>query len=126
MSYLGYRLKIGDTIVPNNMIAKGTYTFAPSDRISGTYTDANGIDHTETFPTKQRKIQFSLRERNLAEQNQIKGIFSSYQNVSVKVWDDVLCDYTNITCQMDAPQFSSVGFEDDIRYNATQITLTEY
>lgn len=126
MSYLGYRIKIGNTIVPNILIAKGTYQFTCADRVSGTWKDANGIEHSEVFNTKQRKVAFSLRERNLSEQNDIKGIFANYENVSVKVWDDTICDYVNITCKMSAPTFASIGYETDIRYPSTSITLTEY
>lgn len=72
----GYRLKIGETIIPNNYIAKGTYSCVPNQRIIGKWTDGNGIEHTNYYPNAKYTISFSLRECDSSESEALFRLFS--------------------------------------------------
>lgn len=127
MSYAGYRIKIGDTIVPNLLISKGTYSFKKNKREAGSWTDGNGYDHFEHHKPKQTVIQFSIRERNLEEQASISGIFTEQDNLTVEYWDDYTCRYATGTFHMTEPTIKHKEAPgNDIRYAVTQIVLTEY
>jgi len=127
MSYAGYRIKIGNTIVPNLLVSKGSYTFKKNKREAGSWQDANGYDHFDHFKPTQVVVQFSIKERNLEEQASITGIFASQENLTVEYWDDYACEYATGTFRMTAPAIKHTEAPgDNIRYAATQIVLTEY
>jgi hypothetical protein len=56
---LGYMLKIGTFVFPNELIKRGTYKTAPAQRQSnGDYVDADGYLHTAPMPHTRSKIEF--------------------------------------------------------------------
>lgn len=127
MSYAGYRVKIGDTIVPNLLISKGTYSFKKNKRVAGSWTDANGIDHYADHKARRAVIQFSIKERHLEEHQSIAAIFENQDNLSVEYWDEYACEYKTGRFRMAEPQIKHIETPgNDIRYAATQIVLTEY
>lgn len=127
MSYLGYRLKINNTIIYSNWIAPGSYQATPKERLVYSWEDANEKKHRDVLPDPQYEITFSLRERTLAEQISIAPIFSSYENISVTFWDDVNAVYKTGLFFMTRPTFSHKNAQaGSIMYDQTQIVLTEY
>lgn len=127
MSYQGHRIKIGNTIVPNLLISKGTYSFKKDKREAGSWQDGNGKEHFDHFRPRQVTIQFSIKERNLEEQASISGIFATQDNLNVEYWDDYACEYATGTFRMNAPAIKHMEAPgNDIRYASTQIVLTEY
>ena len=127
MAYLGYRVKIEETEVPNLLIASGTYSFVKEKRLARSWTDANGMDHYDYHSDKKAVIAFDIRERNLFEQESIKGIFAKQDNLTVEYWDDYDCEYKTGTFKMTEPEIShKKGLNTDILYNTTQIILEEY
>ena len=72
------------------------------------------------------EIQFSLRQRNLTEQNNLTGLFSTQENIPVTYLDDASCTYKNGTFRMEAPEFSHISTVGGINYEATPIHLIEY
>lgn len=124
--YKGYRVKINGTEVPNILVASGSYSYVREKRLVQAYTDGNGISHEEYHETSKATIGFALKQRNLEEQQSIKGIFTTQGIVSVEYWDDYDCEYKTGTFRMAAPKIThrkAVG--NDILYNATQIVLGE-
>lgn len=128
LNYSGYRVKIGNTIISNDLIQKGTYSFIKNKRIPGDWKDAAQIQHQQVLDNRKVTISFSLRERSLTEQDSVKGIFTSQENLSVQYWDDYACEYQTGTFYMDAPSISHLNTAggNGINYAATQIKLTEY
>ena len=71
-------------------------------------------------------IQFSLRERSLAEQDSIKDIFAFQEEIAVTYWDDAACSYKSGRFRMEAPEFSHISTVGGINYAETPIHLIEY
>ena len=126
MTYNNYRLIINGTIISNDLVQKGTYKATPTKRIVATWLDANFVEHQDVLPTRKMDIQFSLRQRSLAEQDYLKGIFATQESVSVTYWDDKTCDYKTGSFYMDAPEFSHISTVGGINYAETPIHLVEY
>ena len=126
MTYNGYRLIINGITITNDLIQKGTYKATPTKRVVDSWTDANLVEHQDVLPTRKMDIQFSLRERNLNEQDSLKNIFSNQENVGVTYWDDKTCAYKSGTFRMEAPQFEHLNTVGGINYAETPIHLIEY
>lgn len=128
LTYAGYRVKIGNTIISNDLIAKGSYSFIKAKRIPGDWKDAAQIQHQQVMDNRKVIISFSIRERKITEQDDIKAIFTTQENLTVKYWDDYACEYKEGTFFMDAPAIShlNTAVEGGLLYAATQIKLTEY
>lgn len=126
LTYAGYRLIVGGTTISNDLIQKGSYSFVKQKRIATEFKDSVLTDHQQVLPNRKVIISFSLRERNLEEQDSVKGIFATQENVSVTYWDDYECTYKTGTFYMDAPQITHRNTVGGINYNSTPITLTEY
>ena len=126
MSYAGYRIKIGDTIIKNTMIAPETYSIAKQERVVYTWKDANQIEHRDMADTLKTKISFSIRERKMIEQTSIAPIFATLKNITVEYWDDIVGDYATGIFYMDPPIIQSARFGASLIYRETAVTLTEY
>ena len=126
LTYLGYRVKIGNTIISNDLIQKGSYNFVKNKRIPSDWKDAAQIQHQQVLDNRKVTISFSLRERDLSEQDTVKGIFTTQENLTVKYWDDYACEYKEGTFYMDAPTITHRNTSGGINYAATPIKLTEY
>ena len=126
MSYAGYRVKIGSTVIKNTMIAPESYSVVKEERVIYTWKDANQIEHRDMADTLKTKITFSIRERKMDEQTSIASIFANLKNLTVEYWDDITGDYATGTFYMDAPSIQSVRFGAELLYRETPITLTEY
>ena len=128
LTYLGYRVKIGNTIISNDLIQKGSYNFVKNKRIPSDWKDAAQIQHQQVLDNRKVTISFSLRERKLTEQDDIKAIFTTQENLTVKYWDDYACEYKEGTFYMDAPTIThrTAAVEGGLLYASTPIKLTEY
>ena len=126
MSYNGYRLIINGITITNDTIQKGTYKAIPQKRVVATWLDANFIEHQDILPTRKMEISFSLRQRNLTEQQNLIGLFSTQENIPVTYWDDKSCTYKSGTFRMEAPEFSVLNTIGGINYAETPIHLIEY
>lgn len=126
MTYNGYRLIINGITIYNSLISKGTYQATPQKRIAAKWEDANLIEHEEVLSNRKMDISFALRERSLDEQDSIKGIFATEENVPVTYWDDKTCAYKTGTFKMEASKFSHRNTIGGINYNPTTIHLVEY
>ena len=126
MSYSGYRVKIGSTIIKNTMIAPESYGIVKQERVISTWKDANQIEHRDMADTLKTRISFSIRERTMDEQASIAAIFATLKNLPVEYWDDIAGDYATGTFYMDPPTIQSARFGGSLLYRETPITLTEY
>lgn len=126
-NYLGYRLKIGSTVLNDTLVAKGSYKFENGKRVSGSWTDINGVYHEDVLQNRKARISFEIRERNLAEQESIAAIFQTREQISCQYWDDYTCDYKTGVFVMATPSINHLTIEPNgILYAATQIALEEY
>lgn len=126
MSYGGYRLQIGNDKIWSEIVEPGSYTATPTTRFVRKWVDANQIEHHDAVGTKM-VIQFSIRVRTMSEQDTIKAMFATKENLSVTYWDDTTSTYQTGTFYMDDMSFNNINSQaQSILYNATPIKLTEY
>lgn len=125
-TYLGYRIIIGDTAIPETMMIKESYGTTPTERVIYTWKDANQIEHNDVAENPKMEVVFTLRKRTLAEQETLVNAFANLQNITVTYWDDRSCTYKTGLFKMDPPQFINFISQNEMWYNATQIHLTEY
>jgi hypothetical protein len=62
----------------------------------------------------------------LTEQESVKGLFESQENLTITFWDDYDCVYRTSVFYMDAPDIQHLNTVGGINYAATPIKLTEY
>lgn len=123
----GYRVKIEDTIIPNTLIAKGSYSFQKEPRQIREWKDGNGIRHEDIYEKRKVSIKFSIKERKLEEQQTICGIFQKVERLTVEYWDDYLCEYKTGQFKMYSDAISHSNADSgSIYYKSTNITLEEY
>lgn len=127
MSYSGYRVMIGENIVPNNVIAKGTYQFQKDKRITGTWKNAAQVEKQDVYSNRKAVISFSIIPMNLTDHEAIKWLFASQENLLVSYWDDYDCEYKTGYFYMERPVMSHGNSQaGSLFYEAIQIKLTEY
>lgn len=125
MAYSGYRIKIDGTIFPNNDMAKGSYTFSKSPRVSKKWEDLKGITHKTYYPDDKTVISFSIREHLATDHITFASFFSS-RSVTVQYWNDNANDYYEGTFDIEPVKWGHITVkENGAFYGATQITLTE-
>lgn len=125
MAYSGYRIKIGGTIFPNNDMAKGSYSFERSPRVSKSWDDLNGISHKTYYPDDRTIITFSIREHLASEHLSLSSFFSS-RSVTVEYWNENANDYSTGVFDIEPFTWKHLTVKQDgAFYGATQITLKE-
>lgn len=125
MSYAGYRVQIGSTTISDEIILKGSYSFVKEKRVSGSWTDANGITHEDYFPNDKVIIKFTLIERDASDNAALMSLLTSSDSFSVTYWDDYASDYSTGTFRIPRPTLDHLKAVGEIRYGDTQITLEE-
>lgn len=127
MSYLGYRLKINGVTVPENHIARGSYSISANDRVIDEWQDADLVDHVSTINTRQHLINFSFREHDSPEHSVFIGYLSSTQDITVQYYDDLTDSYLTGSFHTDGVNFSHQTIRSGrIWYNETPVELKEY
>jgi hypothetical protein len=126
MSYKGYRVKLGNTTIPELLIAKGSYSYENEKRLIRTWQDANGKYHDDYFKNPKAKITFSIRARNQEDHESIKDIFMNQNNLTVEYFDDYSCTYKTGTFKMKAPKIQHRFASGVLFYEPTNIELEEY
>lgn len=127
MSYLGYRVKIGNDIIPDTMISRGSYSAKTEERMVASWEDSTMVTHQAYSTTTRTTINFTIRERTMSEQATLAPILSARKNLSVTYWDDLSASYKSGSFYMNNPSISDTFADaNGIEYGATQITLTEY
>lgn len=125
--YSGYRVMIGENIVPNNVIAKGTYQFSKDKRITGTWKNAAQIEKQDVYSKRKTVIQFSIIPMNLTDHEAIKWLFASQENLLISYWDDYACEYKTGYFYMERPPMQHSNSQGGtLFYEAIEIKLTEY
>lgn len=126
MAYSGYRIKIGGTIFPNNDIAKGSYSFEKSPRVSKSWDDLTGIDHETYYPDEKATITFSIREHTASDHATFSAFFSS-RSVTVQYWNDNANEYSEGIFKVKPFKWKHATVTSDgAFYEKTQITLEEW
>lgn len=125
--YQGYRLKIDDTIVPNEIIARGTFSFQKVDRIIDSYEDEKGVTHEVVADKKRVLIGFSFKEHDSSEHLVFCRYINKKDNVSVEYYDDEENVYEPGIFKIEASAFTHRNvIGNNILYNSCAIKLTEY
>lgn len=125
--YKGYRIKIEGKIVPNTMIAKGSYSLTKEDRVSESYIDADGIEHISTYGSERVKIDFQIKEHNMEEHESILHFIKKKNDITVEYFDDSKSEYEEGSFRMKEIKFAHVNaFNEEIIYENIPISLEEY
>lgn len=120
-----YRVKIGNTEIPNSWISRGSYSISNNPRECERFTDATGIEHIIPFGKSKTTITFSVREHRATEHSQIASILANRFNLSVEYYDDNVGAYKEGNFHIKDFTWSHNN-ADPIVYNSTNITLEEY
>lgn len=124
--YIGYRLKINNVVLPNSMIAKGTYNAVDAKRVVETWKDANLIEHEITVDQTKAKISFSFREHDSDEHGDFVAFLQDSDDITVEYYSDRYDTYKTVNCRMENVTFSDRStYGGKIQYNATPVTLIE-
>lgn len=127
MSYSGYRVMIGENIVPNNIMSKGSYQFFKDKRITATWKTAAQIEKQDVYDKRKVNIQFEVIPMSLEDHEAIKWLFAQQENLLISYWDDYDCDYKTGYFYMDRPPMNHSNSQGgSLFYEAIQIKLTEY
>lgn len=125
--YQGYRVKINGIIIENNMIIKGSYSTEKSRRVLSEYYDQKGIKHQELSPRETITINFTLKERNIKEQEIVMKALSVENYVEVEYWDDKKLQYELGYFKIETYKLEhKAASRTDIRYKDTPLILKEY
>lgn len=124
MAYLGYRIKIDDTILKNKDIAKGTYSLGNNPRVAKKWTDIQGIQHEIYFPSNKTTISFSIREHLEADHVYLAAYFLN-RDVTVEYYDENSDTYLESQFKVKDFKWSHLS-TNPLFYKATQITLEEW
>ena len=125
--YKGYRVKINEKIVSDNLIAQGSYSSYKKQRVLYDYHDGYGKMHEELSPRVTMHISFDIRERSEQEQRDLSSIWEQFSDILVEYWNDVKAVYETGYFKMERPVFKHRNTRGGrIRYDKTTITLEEY
>lgn len=125
--YQGYRIKINGKILDNQLIARGSYSILPKQRVIAEYYDQLGVRHEELSPRETVEISFTIREHDLKEHEKIMKLLEVENHVEVEYWDDKKMVYSLGYFKIEKYKMDhGNAFENDIRYKDTPITLREY
>lgn len=126
MAYSGYRIKIGNTIFPNNNIAKGSFSIERNPRPCKTWVDLTGVSHETYYPTSRTTIKFSVREHEASDHSTLASFFSN-RSVTVQYWDDNTSAYVTGSFHIEDFEWSHDTVKSNgAFYGKTQITLKEW
>lgn len=126
MAYSGYRLKINNTVLSDAFISKGTYKLSQEDRVVDTWKDANQVNHVVTDGTRSI-ISFQIREHGTDEHYKLTQLFRARNHVQIEYFDDITESYRVGDFRIPKIMFSHYNLTtQQLRYNATAITLEEY
>lgn len=126
MAYEGYRVKVNNIIIPDSMIAKGSYSFQSTSRVIDSYYDATGALHEEKSPHTRAVIKFSIREHSSDEHSNIMAAFLLRENVPVVYWDDATSTYTNAVCKIGDLNIAHLNTIGGINYANMPVIIEEY
>lgn len=125
--YQGYRIKINGRILDNQLIARGSYSILPKQRVIAEYYDQLGVRHEELSPRKTVEISFTIREHDMQEHREIMKLLEDENHVEVEYWDDKKMAYGLGDFKIENYKLEHKNaFKNDIRYKDTPITLREY
>lgn len=126
-NYNRYRLRIGDHLIDDSMIQRGSYSFKKEDRVIDSYTDADMRLHEIVANHPRVVILFSFREHDSSEHLSFARCINNKNNVEVQYWDDEEEMYLDGNFKIDAVEFSHRNIHgDNILYNSANVKLTEY
>ena len=126
-AYDGYRLKINGVTVPNTIMTRGSWNASNKQRLIRSFTDANGTLHESYYPHKKVEITFSLREHSVEEHDSFITYFSDHSHVAIEYWDDDSATYMTFDGKISDIEWShNTAYNDEIRYNPTDIEIVEY
>lgn len=127
MAYEGYRIKINNASISDNMIVKGSYSFQRGCRVIDSYYDATGVLVEEKSSHKTVVIQFTVRERSISEHANVMSILAIRDNVSVEYWDDETATYQTAICKIHDVTIAHANTHGKtIRYADMPIMIEEY
>ena len=127
-AFLGYLIKVGETIFPTEYIALDTYNSSPDQRIDqDSYTDGNGQLVRNILPHTRTKVTFStIPELHLADKIKIQQLLKR-DDTTLTYWNDDKNTYTTGKFYIADPNYPIKRIsENDIIYNAISFEIIEY
>lgn len=124
--YEGYRLKIGEVVVKDNWIARGTYKCAPNQkRILKEWNDVQGKRHVTYAPHTRTEITFNIRKRDMNLQQQATELLKNRENVEITYWNERKMQYETCLCDIESEEYISSKKNGQIWYEETSVKITQ-
>ncbi len=99
MTGQGYVLKVGNTIFPNALIAKGGYSNIPNRRQDkNSYTDGRGITHRNILPVKRTTNKIKTINLTFGQKLIVQAFFPNRDYVNAIRWNDETNSYETGVC----------------------------
>ena len=125
--YQGYRLKINNRIVSNDLIKNGSWKLKQAPRVLETYVDMFQVSHDVTIGSNKAEITFEIRPHTNEEHSDIIALLAKRQNVTCEYYNDDTDTYVSGSFSIPDIQWSHYGLSGNrIIYNPTSIVLKEY
>lgn len=124
--YNGYRLKIDGVILPNSMIAKGSYSAKDDARVVETWTDGYLVEHQIISDNRKARIRFSMIEHDSTNHADFIAYLQKNDDISVEFYNDRTDSYRTANCRLSPLQFSGrSSYGGKLQYNKTAIEFIE-
>lgn len=126
--FLGYLIKVGNTIFPNNYIAVNTYNSSPDQRTDqDSYTDGNGKLVRNILPHVRTKVTFNtVSELHLADKIVIQSLLKR-DETTLTYWNDEKNEYVEGKFYIADPTYPINRITDnDIIYDSISFEIIEY
>lgn len=100
MTGKGYLLKVGNTVFPNSLLAKGGYAGTPNRRQDkNSFTDGRGATNRKILPIKRTTVKIKTIDKlTFGQKLIIQSFFPNRDKVVAEVWNDEDNDYQIMVC----------------------------
>lgn len=127
-AFLGYLIKVGNTVFPTEYIALDSYNSSPDQRTDqDSYTDGNGELVRNILPHTRTKVTFNtIAGLHLADKIKIQELLKR-DETTLTYWNDETNTYKTGRFYIADPTYTIKQItDDDIIYNAISFEIIEY
>ncbi|HHV09969.1 MAG TPA: hypothetical protein GXX75_06805 [Clostridiales bacterium] len=125
----GYVLKVGGTVFPNALIAKGGYSNTPNRRQDkNSYTDARGETHRNILPVKRTTSKIKTMPLTYGQKLIVQAFFPNRDHVTAIRWNDEDNSYETGECYIPDVEYvvDHIDSDGNFHYQPVEIEFIAY
>lgn len=126
----GYVLKVGDTVFPNSLLAKGGYSNTPNRRQDkNSYTDGRGKTHRNILPIKRTTVKIkTIDVLTYGQKLIVQAFFPNRDHVTAQIWNDETNSYQTMICYAPDVEYTinHIDRDGNFYYNAIEFEFIDY